>query len=159
MKNFKNICLFLFATLLFSCSDASDEDLGLTGEGTFTAKVDGATFTSLQSTVGATITGSVAAVQGSTSSGEYIRFNIVNYSGIGTYTTGNAITNANLIQYGTVNPIAAWISTMNLGNGTIEITEETNTTIKGTFSFTGINASDGNSSKTITEGSFNAVKN
>ena len=64
-----------------------------------------------------------------------------------------------IIQYGTVNPVAAWVSTFNLGNGTIEVTEETSTTISGTFSFTGINSSAGNSSKTVTEGKFSAPKN
>lgn len=159
MKILKNLILFTFLSLLVSCSDSTDADLGITGEGTFTAKVDGNTFTSLKATVGATVTNGVAAIQGSTSNGTFIRINIANYTGEGTYKTGDALSNTNSISYGTIDPIATWMSTFNLGNGTIEITEETSTTISGTFSFTGINASAGNSSKTVTEGQFNAPKN
>ncbi|MFC4267394.1 DUF6252 family protein [Polaribacter marinivivus] len=159
MKNLKTILFFAFVAVLVSCSDATDEDLGLTGEGTFTAKVDGTDFASLKATVGATVTNSVAAIQGSNAGGEYIRVNIMNYTGVGTYKTGDALTNVNSIQYGTVNPIAAWISTFDIGNGTIEITEDTSTTISGTFSFTGLNSNDNNSSKMVTEGKFSAPKN
>ena len=159
MKNLKNLFLLAFVTLLCSCSDATDEDLGLSGEGTFTAKVDGTDFASLKATVGATVTNGVAAIQGSNAGGEYIRVNIMNYTGVCTYKTGDALTNVNSIQYGTVNPIAAWISTFDIGNGTIEITEDTSTTISGTFIFTGLNSNDNNSSKMVTEGKFSAPKN
>ncbi|MGJ8743009.1 DUF6252 family protein [Polaribacter sp.] len=159
MKNLKNLLLLTFVTMLFSCSNASDEDLGLSGEGTLSAKVEGTDWTSLKATVGATVTTDVAAIQGSTSDGEYIRINIFNYAGVGTYVTGNALTNSSSISYGTINPIAAWMSTFDFGNGTIKITEDTATTISGTFSFTGINASAGNSTKAVTEGKFSAPKN
>ena len=158
MKTLKKVLFFVCLSVIFSCSDANDDDLGITGEGTFTAKVDGTVFTSLTSTVGATVTNGVAAVQGSKSDGEYIRFNILNYNGVGTYTTGDAVTNVNTIQYGTVSPVATWISTFTSGSGTIEITEDTATTISGTFSFTGINSSANNSTKTVTEGKFSAPK-
>lgn len=157
MKKLKILLLLFMVSVITSCSDASDDDLGTSGEGTFTAKVDGSTFTSLQIAVGATVTNGVAAMQGSNSAGEYIRITILNYTGVGTYTTGNNPSNASSISYGTVNPIATWISTFDLGSGTIEITEETATSISGTFSFTGINNASGNtSSKTITEGQFSA---
>ena len=159
MKNLKLFLLLVCVSVFVSCSDAADDDLGLSGEGTFTAKVDGADFASLKATVGASITSNTASIQGSNAGGEYIRISIMNYSGVGTYKTGDAVNNTNIIQYGTVNPVAAWVSTFNLGTGTIEITEETNTTISGTFSFTGINSSAGNSSKTVTEGKFSAPKN
>lgn len=159
MKNLKLFLLLVCVSVFVSCSDADDDDLGLSGEGTFTAKVDGADFASLKATVGASITSNTASIQGSNAGGEYIRISIMNYSGVGTYKTGDAVNNTNIIQYGTVNPVAAWVSTFNLGNGTIEVTEETSTTISGTFSFTGINSSAGNSSKTVTEGKFSAPKN
>jgi len=156
MKNLKKIFFFVSLLALISCSDASDEDLGITGEGTFTAKVDGVVFTSLKATVGASVSSQVVAVQGSKSDGEYIRFNILNYTGVGTYTTGDAVTNTNTIQYGTISPISTWISTFNLGTGTIEITEDNSSTISGTFSFTGVQ--DGFANKIVTEGTFNAPK-
>ncbi|MFY9241620.1 MAG: DUF6252 family protein [Polaribacter sp.] len=157
MKTLKNLILFAFVAVLFSCSDATDADLGLSGQGSLSAKVDGATFTSLSVAVGATVTNGVAAIQGSNSAGEYIRINIMSYNGVGTYSTGNAINNISSISYGTVNPIATWISTFNIGTGTIQITEDTATTIKGTFSFTGVN--DGSPNKVVTEGTFSAPKN
>lgn len=158
MKNLKNLLLFISISMLMSCSDATDDDLGTTGEGTFSANVAGTTFTSLKVSVGAQVTNGVAAIQGSNSKGDYIRINIVNYNGVGTYKTGDAISNVNSISYGIINPIKTWISTFDLGTGTIEITEDTSTTISGTFSFTGINDSD-SSSKTVTEGKFSAPKN
>lgn len=158
MKNLKKLMLFLFVAVLTSCSNSSDEELGITGEGILTAKVDGQTWSSLKATVGATVSNNVLAVQGSTSNGEYIRFNIMNYTGVGTYKTGDNLSNANSISYGTIDPIVAWVSTFNLGSGTIEITEDTATTVTGTFSFSGINSSANNSTKTVTEGTFSAPK-
>ncbi|MCI2229722.1 DUF6252 family protein [Polaribacter sp. MSW13] len=158
MKNLKTLTLFIFAAILFSCSDSTDEELGLTGEGSLTAKIDGNDFASLKSTVAATVSNQVAAIQGSTSGGDYIRINIMNYTGVGTYNTGDAITNVNSISYGTISPITTWMSTFNIGNGTIKITEDTSTTMSGTFSFTGINSNAGNSTKTVTEGEFSAPK-
>ncbi len=157
MKTLKNVVLLMCLCTIFSCSDATDEDLGISGEGSFTAKVDGVDFTSLSATVGATVNSQVAAIQGSKSDGEYIRINIMNYAGVGTYQTGNSLTNTSMMSYGTVSPISTWTSTFNLGTGTVEITEETDSTISGTFSFTGVQ--DGFANKTITEGTFNAPKN
>lgn len=156
MKKLKNVFFFVCLSALISCSDATDEDLGISGEGFFTAKVDGVVFTSLKATVGASVSNEVAAIQGSKSDGEYIRINILNYTGVGTYTTGDAVTNVNSIQYGTVSPISTWISTFNQGTGTIKITEDTSSTISGTFSFTGVQ--DGFANKIVTEGTFNAPK-
>ena len=156
MKKLKNVFFFVCLSALISCSDAADEDLGISGEGSFTAKVDGVIFTSLKATVGASVSNEVAAIQGSKSDGEYIRINILNYTGVGTYTTGDAVTNVNSIQYSTVSPISTWISTFNQGTGTIKITEDTSSTISGTFSFTGVQ--DGFANKIVTEGTFNAPK-
>lgn len=156
MKNFKKLVVLICLTMVFSCSNSSDEDLGLTGEGSLTAKVNGADFASLNAAVAAVVTNGVLVVQGSNASGEFIRINISNYNGVGVYKTGDAISNTNSISYGTVNPIATWISTFNVGSGTIEITEETNTAVEGTFSFEGV--SDGSPNKTVTAGKFNAPK-
>ena len=157
MKNLKILFLFLSATLIFSCENASDEDLGLTGEGTLTAKVSGNDFMSLKSTVGAQVTNGVAAIQGSNSQGDYIRINIANYNGAGTYKTGDALTNTNSISYGSISPVVTYMSTFDIGTGTIEITEDTATTISGTFTFLGYNGP--NDRKEITAGTFSAPKN
>lgn len=158
MKIFKTILVFICFATIISCGDATDESLGISGEGNLTAKVNGATFTSLKVAVGAQIASSAAVIQGSNAGGEYIRINITNYTGVGTYTFGNSISNVNSISYGTVNPVATWISTFNIGNGTVEITEDTASTITGKFSFTGINSDSGNSTKTVTDGNFSAPK-
>lgn len=159
MKTLKLIFAFTFILGISSCSDSTDEDLGLSGEGSLTAKIDGSNFEALSVAVVATISNNVAAIQGSNSEGEYIRFHISNYNGVGTYTTGNSISNTNSAMYGTINPVISWVSTFDIGSGTIEITEEKDTAIKGTFSFTGINSDGNTTSKTITEGKFNAPKN
>ena len=159
MKNLKKVFLLMcLSVFVISCSDATDEDLGTNGEGTFTANVAGTDFESLKVTVGAQVTNGVAAIQGSNSQGNYIRINIASYTGVGTYKTGNALSNLNSISYGTISPVAMWMSTFDIGSGTIEITEDTDSTISGTFSFTGFNASD-SSTKNITNGSFSAPKN
>lgn len=159
MKTLKLIFAFTLILGISSCSDSLDEDLTLSGEGSLTAKIDGSNFEALSVAITATISNNVAAIQGSNSNGEYIRLNISNYNGVGIYTTGNSISNVSSAMYGSVNPVIAWVSTFDIGSGTIEVTEETDSTIKGTFSFTGINSDGNTTSKTITEGTFNAPKN
>lgn len=147
-------------SLIISCNDATDEDLGISGSGSLSATVDGSSFTSLSSTVGAAVTNGIAAIQGSTSDGTYIRMNITNYNGLGTYTTGGSFSNQTSISYGTISPsIATWIasSILSSSSGTIEITEDTATTVSGTFSFVGYNGNTDR--KEVTNGVFSAPKN
>lgn len=155
MKNLKKIGVLLFLTLLISCG-GSDDDNPTGGDAFLTAKVAGVDFASMEVSVGASVTSSVLAVQGSNANGDYIRLTAVNYNGVGTYKTGNSISSTNSAMYGSINPIAAWTSTFNIGEGTIEVTEDNSTHVKGTFSFVGVNDSKGN--KTITEGKFSAPK-
>ena len=83
----------------------------------------------------------------------------MNYNGVGTYKTGDSASNTSSMIYGTVNPVASWTSTFTIGNGTITVTEETDAAVKGTFSFTGENnSSSAVTTKTVTEGTFNAPK-
>lgn len=160
MKTLKKLSILLFATLLWvGCTDDSNNPSG--GDEFLTAKVDGADFSSFEDSIGASIgtggAGDVLAVQGSNNSGDYIRINITSYTGVGTYTTGDAITNVSSLSYGSVTPLAAWTTTFDIGNGTVEITEDSATHVKGTFSFTGLNSSD-STNKTITQGEFSAKK-
>lgn len=160
MKTLKKLSILLFATFLWiGC--ASDDNNPTGGNEFLTAKVDGTDFSSFEDSIGASIgtggTGDVLAVQGSNNSGDYIRINITSYTGVGIYTTGDVITNVNSLSYGSVTPLAAWTTTFDIGNGTIEITEDSATHIKGTFSFTGFNAND-STNKTITQGEFSAEK-
>ncbi|MGK0414280.1 MAG: hypothetical protein ACJA1B_002503 [Polaribacter sp.] len=157
MKKLKNVILFVCLSVLISCGNSTDDDLGLSGEGSLNAKVAGTTFTSLSATVGATVTNGIAAIQGSNSSGEVIRINISSYLGVGTYKTGDAISNLNSLSYGTITPVAFWTSTFDIGSGTIEITEDSATTVSGTFTFLGYNGPSDR--KEVTEGKFSAPKN
>lgn len=159
MKNLKRVVLFMSLSIALACSDANDDDLGTTGEGTLTANVDGSAFSSLNITAGAVVTNGVAAIQGSTSDGTYIRINIANYNGKGTYAIGSSLTDMTSLSYGTIKPaIAAWLASSLIPNssGTIEITDDTDSSISGTFSFTGYNDTD---KKVITDGKFNVPKN
>ncbi len=158
MKILKNLMLFAFVSILLSC-EGNDEDLGIntTNEGSLTANVAGTNFESLKATTSAIITNGIAAIQGSNSKGEYIRITLSSYNGVGTYKTGDALSNTNSIGYGTVSPIVAWTSTFDIGTGTIEITEDTATTVSGTFTFLGYNGP--NDRKEVKEGKFSAPKN
>ena len=103
----------------------------------------------------------VATAQGSTNSGEFINFSIVNYNGPATYATGNNLTNPNLIQYGKVSPLGSWASSFGsfaagLPPGQITITKDSDGVLEGTFSFQGYNADD-MTTKNITQGSFKAT--
>jgi len=157
---------FLCLALIVSSCSSSDDDgtggddgSGTSGDEFLTAKVDGADYAAAQDPaviVGAQIAGSILIFQGGTNEGVTIQGTINGYNGVGTYTTGDDITNTNSLNYITVTPVALWGSTFNIGSGTIEITSDDGTTIEGTFSFEGFNASD-STTKTITNGSFKAI--
>lgn len=124
-----------------------------------TAKVDGVMFEAAQDPaviVAAAVSNNVLTIQGGKNNGETIRGTINGYSGVGTYLTGNDISNPNSLTYLTINPVASWMSTFNIGSGTLEVTFDDGNTIEGTFSFEGFNAQD-QTTKTVTEGNFKAI--
>ncbi len=157
MKNLQKFSLLLLITLISISCSSSDDDNPTGGDAFLTAKVAGTDFASMDVSVSATVTSTILVVQGSNAGGDFIRFNISSYNGVGTYNTGDNLTNTNSIMYGTITPVASWTSTFNIGNGTIEITEDSATHVKGTFSFLGYNGSTDR--KEITEGNFSAPKN
>lgn len=176
MKTFKRSIYFLtlcLALVFAGCSNDDDNngdggDGGATGGGEFfRAKVDGADFSA--STDPATLIGgtkstanniTVVSGQGSTNTGDFINFSIVGYTGPGTYTTGDSLTNTNLIQYGELNGqnASSWASSgptsaAGIAPGEINITVDADGVIEGTFSFEGYNAAD-MTTKNITQGEF-----
>lgn len=169
MKNFNQLTILFLSILLFSfsgCSDDDDDDNNNNNSGDqyFTAKVDGVDFEAAQSPaviIGAVASNGVLAVQGGQNNGNTINFSIPNYTGVGTYTTGDNVQNMNLIQYVTISPVGGWLSngvTALVGGltpGTIEITSDDGTTVEGTFSFDGYNGQD-QTTKVITDGKFKA---
>ncbi len=176
MKTFRKtiyLSLVCLAMVFVSCSsdNDNDDDNGNNGNNNgdtehYTATVAGASFeasTDPASLIGGTLTTNngmtIASAQGSTNNGAFINFSIINYSGPGTYTTGDDLTNSNMIMYGTASPVAAWSSngvTFLVGGlqpGEIIITSDSDGVLEGTFSFEGYNADD-QSSKMVTSGSF-----
>lgn len=167
MRNLKQFVLFLttVSILQFTSCSNSDDGENNNGDEFLTAKIDGVDFAASQSPaviVGAQSTNGVLVVQGGDNDGNTINFTIQNYTGAGTYNTGDNITNANLIQYLQINPVAGWASNLataavgGLTIGVIEITSDNGTTVEGTFSFEGYNGTD-QSTKMISQGKFKAI--
>jgi hypothetical protein len=164
MRKLKQLALFLTVVLLLtSCSKDDDNSSG--GDEFLTAKIDATDFAASQSPaviVGAQSTNGILAVQGGDNNGNTINMAIQNYSGVGTYKTGDNLTNGNMIQYLQINPLSTWASNLataavgTLQAGSIEITSDDGTTVEGTFSFEGYNASD-MTTKVVTQGSFKAL--
>ncbi|MCB0456671.1 MAG: DUF6252 family protein [Flavobacteriaceae bacterium] len=167
MKTFKILSLFLFAGLVLASCKKDDDggNGGGAGEGTVTAKINGSTFTSLEiATVATEVTQAgvtTVRIQGSNSDGLGIVLTISPYEGTGTYEISDAsvFTYATYIETDINNPLnsQSWNAPFESSGvvGEIKISEKTDTKIKGTFNFTAKNPDD-NTTKQITEGSFNA---
>lgn len=173
MKNLKKTIVMLLAVVAISFTTAcsSDDDGnggGSNGSGEYVrAKIDGTSWSASTSfdTTGGTLSTNggitILAVQGSDEDGKAINFSIINYDGPGTYTTGDSMTNTNLIQYVTISPVAGWASNVatsvvgGLTPGSITVSSDDNGVVEGTFSFDGYNADD-MTTKAFTEGEFRA---
>lgn len=176
MKTIKFICAcFLVTTSFFVTSCSSDDDGGGSGSaaaGTITAKVDGNNVTTLEMTTFANQVGSMLSIQGNTggTSSKAIVLNITSFDGVGTYDIGGTLglgqANASYteITVDISNPTAfeskIWSAPYEGGDkvGEINVSEVTETNIKGTFTFSAKNTDD-NSMKQITQGSFNVELN
>lgn len=156
---------------LTSCS--SDDDGGGSGSassGVLAAKVDGASFQSMEISSSATLAngGQNLIVIASNSDGNAFAFTILGYEGVGTYPIGGG---ANIFNSGSYTQTDVDIN--NPQNSTTEIwqapydntmvgefrvSEETDSKVIGTFDFTCKNTGGDQSVKTITDGSFNLNK-
>lgn len=172
MKAIKILCACLIvSTSLFTTACSSDDDGGGGGsaaEGTLTAKVDGASVTTLEMVTYATQSGNFLQIQGNTggTSSKAFVLNVTTFDGIGTYdiggTAGLGQANASYteITIDLANPTAPetniWAAPYDGGDkvGEVRISEITDTHIIGTFNFSAKNPDD-DSIKQITEGSFN----
>jgi hypothetical protein len=170
MRKLNQIMLLIMSISLVSFTSCSSDDDNGGGSGSgdefLTATVDGASYAAAQSPsviVGAQSVNGVLAVQGGTNNGTTINFAINNYTGVGTYTTGDNITNTDFIQYLSISGTtpSTWASGLSsaaaggISPGTIEITSDDGTTVEGTFSFDGYNAGD-MTTKAIRNGEFKA---
>jgi len=168
ISNLKLVTIAFLVVLSFSsCSNDDDDATGSVGEGTMTAKIDGASFSNSNSAGQATIAslplGDNLVIQASNSDGKSINIVINGYTGTGTYEINSSGTNPNTGIY-TETDIANPTNTQiwqapyqNSSIGTVKITEETATAVKGEFSFKAKNAGN-NTVKDITEGFFNLQK-
>lgn len=160
----------MIGSLLTLTSCSSDDDgggSGNAGSGTVVAKVDGSSFQSMSISSTATIAnnGQNLIIIGSNSDGEAFSLTVFGYDGVGTYPLGGGANIANTASYTETdvdlsNPQnstteiwqAPYDDTM---VGEIRVSEESESTLKGTFDFTCKNVGGDQSVKTITDGSFN----
>ncbi len=157
LKNFTLLLLTVSLIMTTSCNNDDDtEDSNPSGEHV-TAKIDGTNWAATTNfdTTSATINSDVFILQGSDEVGNAIRINLYNYTGPGTYKTGDNLSNLSSISYVSITPVASWMSTFDIGSGTINITTEDGSIAEGSFTFEGYNAND-MSTKSFTEGSFKA---
>lgn len=141
--------------MLSSCS--SDDDTSGSEQSDFflTAKIDGANFSRDFVTVSAFPDESDVYIITAVDEASSIGLSLESPISTGTFTP--TVGGLTVLFYQEISPYAVWEATEDGGSGTITITENTATYIKGTFSFTGINPLD-DSKKVITEGKFKAQK-
>jgi hypothetical protein len=162
------ILLFALSVSFISCDkDDDDSSSGSVGQGTMTAKIDGTNFSNSnnvgQATLATLPTGDNLIIQASNSDGKSINLVVWNYTGAGTYEINSSGLNPNTGIYTETdisNPTNTQIwqaPYQNSSIGTIKITEETSSAVKGEFNFMAKNASD-SSVTDITEGFFNLEK-
>lgn len=168
IKRTMSLMLIALALIFTGVSCSSDDDGGDGGEaanGTIQAKVDGSNFSSnpqlsaaTQVNAGGTTT---ITVQGNDNSGKGIVIVMNGVTGEGTYQIGggaNVSISVSYIEANASNPQATQIWQAPFDStvaGEISISEFTTTKVKGTFNFTGKNVNGDNSTKEITDGSFN----
>ena len=178
MRNFKQFMLFVMIgslVTLTSCSNDDDSSGGDGGaaSGTLTAKVDGTNYQSMEISSSATVVSAGGqnnlVVIASNSDGKAFSFTVFGYTGVGTY----KLTGADILITNTASYTETEVDLNNPANSTTEIwqapyddtevgeivvTEDTDTKVKGNFSFSCKNVNGDNSVKTITDGGFNLDK-
>lgn len=149
------LILLLMTVMLCRCSGDDDSTNSDQTGFTLTATVDGVNYSSDFVTVSALPDESdVYIISGV---GEASSIGLTLESPISTGTFAPSVGGLTVLFYQDIDPYAVWGATEDEGSGTITITENTDTYIKGTFSFTGINPAD-NTTKEVTDGNFKARK-
>jgi hypothetical protein len=174
MKTIKNFMLLLMTISLVSLTSCKSDDDGGDGgnapSGTLTARIDGTNYQSLDISSSATVAnnGQNLIIIASNSDGNAFAITIVGYSGPGTYPLGGGANIFNSASYTETdvdlnNPqnstTEIWQAPYDDTQvGEINISEETETKVIGTFNFSGKNVNGDQSVKNVTEGSFNLTK-
>ncbi len=171
MKTMKNtmytvlIALALVFTMTSCNKDDDGGDGGNAAAGTVKAKVDGSNFSSNPQLSMATQTNAggstIVTVQGNDNSGKAIVLVMNGLTGTGTYNIGggaNISISASYLEVNVSNPAdtQTWQAPFDdTVAGEVKINELSSSKVVGTFSFTGKNVNGDNSTKAISEGSFN----
>lgn len=174
MRTLRNFMLFIMTLSVVSLTSCKSDDDGGDGgsapSGTLTAKVEGTNFQSLDISSSATVAnnGNNLIIIASNSDGNAFAITIVGYTGPGTYPLGGGANIFNSASYTETdvdlnNPqnstTEIWQAPYDDTQvGEINISEETETKVIGTFNFSGKNVNGDQSLKNVTEGSFNLGK-
>jgi hypothetical protein len=168
MKNVNKLSLILFlaiAGILTSCSSDSSSGSGGPATGSYiTAKVDGASYTTVingVSAASASRSGSGAStlimVLGSNLTSNSVSINLFGVTAPGTYTV-NSSSDSVMSYVEASSSIAYGTGICDGSTGTITVTTLTDTKIEGTFSFSGKDGENcASAAKSITNGSFRGV--
>ncbi|PNQ73848.1 hypothetical protein C1T31_05820 [Hanstruepera neustonica] len=168
MRTLKQIMLLVIVTSMVTLTSCKSDDDGGNpfnvgaSSGTIEAKIDGNQFTSLAITSFANMASgggqTTLVIQGNTQS-QAINIVINGYEGVGSYeiSDNNVFITASYIEPNISNPseTQTWTAPYQDSGviGEISISEETDTKVKGTFSFDCKNSND-DTIKSVTEGSF-----
>lgn len=166
MKTLKFLTVILFASILLVGCNKSDDDGGdnpSAGSGSFTAQVDGSDFSG-SIAANATLVNSngvsVLTMLASNASGNAINIIINPFDGEGTYqiSDSSVFTTASYIEADASNPSNSmtWVAPFESSGvvGEINISEQTETSVQGTFSFEA-RLQNGTDIVSVTNGEFN----
>lgn len=152
--------LLLAAVLItgLSISSCKKEDTGGgggTSTGSMSLKYDGTAWNASLA-VQAVNTNGVLNVTGSDSNGNQASVILYQASGTGTYKVGpNGTNQGNQLRWTEgLSQSDTYVASFVIGNGTVTITELTDSKVSGTFEFEGFNTDQ--TKRTVTEGSFSA---
>jgi len=153
-RNLLSMLLIAGIVLLMSCNKNDDDDAGPVGSnGSISLKVDGSTWNASLS-VQAVNAGGVINVTGSDSNAKQAGITLYGVTATGTYKVGPP-NQGNMLRWTEgLGQTQTFQANGVIGDGTITVTELSDSKVKGTFSFTGFNTAQ--TSKQITEGTFEA---
>ncbi|MGV3695574.1 DUF6252 family protein [Flavobacterium sp.] len=158
IKNFSFAIVLALTTILTSCSSSDGGGGGGAAAGTIKAKAGNVNFKSMTQASFAMRQGGMIIIQGSDASGRAIQL-MVTGNATGTYEiSDNGISNIGSYTEINLNTFdsTVWAAPYEGSGavGTVVIEELTDTSVKGTFSFTGKNQ-EGADTKAVTNGAFN----
>lgn len=157
----RSITALAISLALAACGKDSGTGPSGGGGNSLTATVDGGSFKASSITVGASHVQNILSVQGTEPSAgiagtRTISLTVMGVTGPGTY---SLTSNGSVGQYVVLTSTGSngWVSSLVGGSGTLEVTQLDSKNVKGTFSFTGLPASEGvQGNKTVTNGKFSA---